>query len=92
VTMSGQGDIDVGEQTIDFRFEPAAGRSGLVPFFVKGPWTKPSYGPDPRGVARAVLNRLGQGQGQGKGQGGGGVPGEVLKDPAGALKSLFGGR
>jgi hypothetical protein len=56
------------------------------PFLVKGPWTKPTYGPDPRGVARAVVNRLGGGQG------GGGVPAEVLKDPAGALKSLFGGR
>jgi AsmA protein len=89
VTMNGQGDIDLGAQTIDFRFEPAPGRGGLgVPFLIKGPWSKPSYGPDPRGVARAVINRLGGGQ-----DGGGGrVPAEVLKDPAGALKSLFGGR
>jgi AsmA protein len=91
VTMNGQGDIDLSAQTIDFRFEPAAGRSGPgVPFFVRGPWTKPSYGPDPRGVARALINRLGGGQAGG--QGAGGVPAEALKDPAGALKSLFGGR
>ena len=54
-------------QTVDFRFEPVAKRGipGLklvdigIPFLVKGPWTKPSYGPDPRGVARkAVVNKL----------------------------------
>jgi AsmA protein len=89
VEMTGQGDIDLAAQTIDFRFEPVAKRGVPnlgIPFLVKGPWTKPTYGPDPRGVARAVVNRLGGGQG------GGGVPAEVLKDPAGALKSLFGGR
>ena len=50
---------------------------------VKGPWTKPSYGPDPRGIAKAVVNKLGQGAA---------APVNIVKDPAGALKSLFGGR
>ena len=81
VAMNGQGDIDLSAQTIDFRFEPASGRNG-IPFFVKGPWAKPSYGPDARGLARSVVNRLSQG----------GTPAEVMKNPGAALKSLFGGR
>jgi AsmA protein len=89
VEMNGQGDVDLGAQTIDFRFEPVAKR-GIpvlkvvdlgIPFFVKGPWDKPSYGPDPRGVAKALVNKLGQGAS---------APMDVIKDPAGALKSLFG--
>jgi AsmA protein len=91
VDMSGQGDVDLGAQTLDFRFEPVAKRGipGLklvdigIPFMVKGPWAKPSYAPDPRGIARAVVNKLGQGAT---------APVDIVKDPAGALKSLFGGR
>jgi AsmA protein len=91
VEMNGQGDVDLGAQTVDFRFEPVAKRGipGLklvdigIPFIVKGPWNKPSYGPDPRGIAKAVVNKLGQGAS---------APVDLVKDPAGALKSLFGGR
>jgi AsmA protein len=91
VDLNGQGDVDLVAETVDFRFEPVAKRGipGLklvdigIPFLVKGPWTKPSYGPDPRGVAKAVLNKLGQGAT---------APVDLVKDPAGALKSLFGGR
>jgi AsmA protein len=91
VEMNGQGDVDLGAQTVDFRFEPVAKRGipGLklvdigIPFIVKGPWTKPSYGPDPKGIAKAVVNKLGQGVN---------APVDIVKDPAGALKSLFGGR
>ncbi len=91
VEMNGQGDVDLAAQTVDFRFEPVAKRGipGLklvdigIPFLVKGPWDKPSYGPDPRGIARAVVNKLGQGAI---------APVDLIKDPAGALKSLFGGR
>jgi AsmA protein len=91
VEMNGQGDVDLAAQTVDFRFEPVAKRGipGLklvdigIPFLVKGPWTKPSYGPDPRGIAKAVVNKLGQGAN---------APMDLVKDPAGALKSLFGGR
>jgi AsmA protein len=89
--LNGQGSVDLGAETVDFRFEPVAKRGipGIklvdigIPFVVKGPWTKPSYGPDPRGIARAVVNRLGQGAA---------APVDLVKDPAGALKSLFGGR
>jgi AsmA protein len=91
VEMNGQGDVDLAAETVDFRLEPVAKRGipGLklvdigIPFLVKGPWAKPSYGPDPRGLARAVVNKLGQG---------GNAPVDLVKDPAGALKSLFGGR
>ncbi len=91
VEMNGQGDVDLSAETVDFRFEPVAKRGipGLklvdigIPFLVKGPWAKPSYGPDPRGIARAVVNKLGQGVN---------APVDLVKDPAGALKSLFGGR
>jgi AsmA protein len=91
VDLNGQGNVDLGAETVDFRFEPVAKRGipGLklvdigIPFVVKGPWTKPSYGPDPRGIARAVVNKLGQGAA---------APVDLVKDPAGALKSLFGGR
>ena len=91
VDLNGQGDVDLGAETVDFRFEPVAKRGipGLklvdigIPFLVKGPWTKPSYGPDPRGLAKAVVNKLGQGAV---------APVDLVKDPAGALKSLFGGR
>ena len=91
VEMNGQGNVDLSAQTVDFRFEPVAKRGipGLklvdigIPFLVKGPWDKPSYGPDPRGIARAVVNKLGQGAT---------APVDLVKDPAGALKSLFGGR
>jgi AsmA protein len=91
VEMNGQGDVDLAAQTVEFRFEPVAKRGipGLklvdigIPFLVKGPWAKPSYGPDPRGIAKAVVNKLGQGAM---------APADLVKDPAGALKSLFGGR
>jgi AsmA protein len=91
VDLNGQGNVDLGAETVDFRFEPVAKRGipGLklvdigIPFVVKGPWTKPSYGPDPRGIAKAVVNKLGQGAT---------APVDLIKDPAGALKSLFGGR
>ena len=91
VEMNGQGDVDLAAETVDFRFEPVAKRGipGLklvdigIPFLVKGPWAKPSYGPDPRGIAKAVVNKLGQGVN---------APVDIVKDPAGALKSLFGGR
>ena len=85
VAMNGQGDVDLAAQTVDFRFEPVA-RRGIdigIPFLVKGPWAKPSYGPDPSGLAKAVVNKLGQGAN---------APVNLVKDPAGALKSLFGGR
>jgi AsmA protein len=106
VRISGGGDIDLGQRTINFRVEPKLvattqgqggllGASGLgVPFQITGPWTKPSYKPD---MATAVGNLL-TNQLQG---GAGGLLGNVLggkksgssdsKPQKGLdLKSLFG--
>jgi AsmA protein len=67
VRISGNGDIDLGQRTINFRIEPklvanAQGQGGLlgssglgVPFQITGPWTKPSYKPD---LTKAVGNLL----------------------------------
>jgi len=82
VEISGNGDVDLAAETIDFHLEPVAKR-GLpgvklvdvgVPFYVKGPWAKPSYGPDARALAKTIANK----------------PVDIIKNPGQALKSLFG--
>jgi len=82
VDMNGKGDVDLNAHAIEFHFEPVAKR-GLpgvklvdigVPFYVKGPWEKPSYGPDTRALAKSLVNK----------------PVDIVKNPGAALKSLFG--
>ena len=63
VEIDGTGDIDLPSQRLEFHFDPksAPGRhnSGIgVPFYVKGPWTKPSFGPDTHAVAKTLLKRV----------------------------------
>ncbi len=90
VEMTGKGTVDLSARALEFHFEPKAKRGipGLnlvdigVPFYVKGPWDKPSYGPDAGGLAKSVINKLGD---DAK------LPLDVLKDPKGALNSFFGG-
>jgi len=82
VEMDGRGDVDFSAHAIEFHLEPVAKRGipGLklvdvgIPFYVKGPWNKPSYGPDARALAKTLVNK----------------PIEVLRNPGEALKSLFG--
>ena len=89
VELNGKGTVDLSAHQLDFRFEPKAKRGipGIklvdigVPFQVKGPWDNPSYTPDAGGIAKNVVNRLGE---DAK------LPIDVLKDPTGTLKSLFG--
>ena len=109
VRITGSGDIDLGQRTLNFRVEPKAvltregqggarDASGLgVPFLVSGPWTKPSYKPDMKAVAGALVDQVTKGSG---GLGGllGGVLGGKKSNDAGApqkkqgldLNSLFG--
>jgi AsmA protein len=90
VEMTGTGDVDFNTQQLEFHLEPRAkkGIPGLqlvdigVPFYVKGPWTKPSFGPDARNLAKGIVNKLGD-DAQ--------LPADLLKNPGQTLKSLFGG-
>ena len=94
VEMNGQGAVDLGERTMDLRFVPRA-RAGIpglkqidigIPFYVKGPWLKPDYGPDAGAMAKIVVNTV-----KDTLQNAVQSPGDVLKNPGDALRSLFGG-
>ena len=90
VEMTGRGDVDFNSQQLEFHLEPRAkkGIPGLqlvdigVPFYVKGPWNKPSFGPDAGGLAKGIVNKLGD---DAK------LPADLLKNPGQTLRSLFGG-
>ena len=89
VELNGSGNVDLSAHTVEFHFEPKAVRGipGLqlvdigVPFFVKGPWEKPSFGPDVRGLAKAVVQKL---------ENGAAMPLDVLTRPGLSLKSILG--
>lgn len=109
VRITGGGDIDLGSRTLNFRVEPKAvlsreGQGGAksaaglgIPFLVSGPWTKPSYKPDMKAVAGALMDQVTNGSG---GLGGllgnvlggrkSGEPGAAQKKPGFDLNSLFG--
>lgn len=90
VELNATGTADLSAHQLDFHFEPKAkkGIPGLkivdigVPFNVKGPWDHPNYSPDAGGIAKNVVNKLEKGAT---------LPIDVLRDPGGALNSLFGG-
>ena len=90
VRISGNGDIDLGQRTINFRIEPklvanSQGQGGLlsgsglgVPFQITGPWTKPSYRPDlTKAVGNLLMNQV---------QGGAGPVGGLLGNVLGGQK------
>ena len=94
VRITGNGDIDLGRRTIDFRIEPKLvanaqgqgallGGSGIgVPFQFTGPWTKPSYKPDlTKAVGNLLVNQI---------QGGAGPVGGLLGNVLGGKKSSDG--
>ncbi len=89
VQMSGLGDIDLSQHALDLRFEPKAlkGLPGVklvdigVPFYVRGPWQKPSITPDASGIAKGVINKLKEGAA---------APADLLTKPGSALKALLG--
>lgn len=94
VRISGSGDIDLGQRTINFRIEPklvanAQGQGGLlgssgvgVPFQITGPWTKPSYKPDlTKAVGDLLVNQI---------QGGAGPAGGLLGNVLGGGRSSTG--
>ncbi|HEY4266001.1 MAG TPA: AsmA family protein [Micropepsaceae bacterium] len=89
VEMNGRGNVDLNARTLEFHFEPKAvkGIPGLklvdigVPFYVKGPWDKPGYGPDVRGLAKTIVEKL---------ENGATSPLDVLTQPGLSLKSLLG--
>ena len=68
LSATGKGNIDIGNQTIDFSITPKADvalADVSVPFRVRGPWTKPGYAPDLAGLAGGVVRGLASGQGAG---------------------------
>jgi AsmA protein len=87
--MNGAGNVDLAGETLEFHFEPKAtnGIVGLklvdigVPFYVKGPWNRLSFGPDVRGLAKAVVEKL---------QDGATAPLDLLTKPGLSLKSILG--
>ena len=89
VELNGRGDVDLGARTLEFHIVPKAvkGLPGLklvdigVPFYVKGPWEKPGFGPDVRGLAKSVVEKL---------ESGAASPLDVLTQPGLSLKSILG--
>jgi AsmA protein len=89
VLMNGHGDVDLSARTLEFHFEPK-GANGIpvlrladigAPFYVKGPWEKPSYGPDMRNLAKTIVQKLGDDGSQGL---------DILTKPGLSLKSILG--
>lgn len=63
--MTGAGNVDLGEQSIDFVVKPKAlssmtGGAGNIgiPFRIHGPWSNIHYTPDLSGVAQGILNSV----------------------------------
>ena len=61
LNATGQGSIDLGNQTMDFKIMPKAniGIANIgVPFRISGPWTGLHYRPDLEGLAKGVVQDL----------------------------------
>jgi AsmA protein len=101
LSMSGAGNIDIGNRELDFRLVPKASARGLsigIPFRVKGSWEHVHYAPDLGGVMNGVIQNLENGRAPFKGLFGGGnkthdqgdQPKKKKKNLGDALKSMFG--
>jgi AsmA protein len=89
VQMNGRGVVDLPAHALELHFDPKPVKPipGLrladigVPFFVKGPWEKPHYGPDVRGLAKTIAEKL---------ERNGAAPLDLLTQPGLSLKSILG--
>jgi AsmA protein len=87
-TLKGSGTVDLPHKTLDYRVQPdvSIGSNDIaVPIAIKGPWDKPSYQPDLKGVLTQNAGKLLQGVLGGKGSNS-----NSNNNPAGLLKGLFG--
>ncbi len=77
LSMTGAGDIDIGNRSLDFRVVPKAGVGGQhgpgigIPFHIKGSWDHVHYAPDLSGVMKGVMQNLENGKAPFKGLFGG---------------------
>ena len=70
LSMTGTGNIDIGNRNIDFRLVPKAavrGASFGIPFRVKGSWDRVHYAPDLTGMMNGLLQNLENGKAPFKG-------------------------
>jgi AsmA protein len=100
LSMTGAGDIDIGDRTIDLRLVPKASVKSVsvgIPFRVKGSWDHVRYAPDLGGVMNGVMQNLENGKaaiknlfgGGNKTQNQDGQP-KKKKTVGDALKNMFG--
>lgn len=95
VQMTGRGQIDFGERTIDFRLVPAASVQGVsvgIPFRVYGSWDRVHYVPDVADIVSGVVQNFQNGRAAFKGLfgGNGRKDGKKKKNVGDALKGVFG--
>jgi AsmA protein len=74
VRLTGAGTVDVAGQRLDYRVDPRAVRSSEgqgskqelkgvgIPFLIKGPWSRLSYGPDLSGIANTAIDSIIKGE------------------------------
>ena len=100
LSMTGAGNIDIGNRTIDFRLVPKASAKGIsigIPFRVKGSWDHVHYAPDLGGFVNGLIQNLQNGRapfkdlfgGGNKAQDQGGQP-KKKKSVGDVLKNMFG--
>jgi AsmA protein len=93
VQMSGRGQIDIGERTINFRLVPSAAVQDVsvgIPFRVHGSWDHVHYAPDLADIIGGVVQNLETGRAPFKGLFGGRDKNGKKKNVGDALKDLFG--
>jgi AsmA protein len=98
VEMTGQGGIDIGGRSINFRVRPGAAVGSMrfgVPFRIQGNWDKLHYSPDVEAMVNGAVDNLKKGasaleglftSGPKNGQ----KPGEKKKSTGDKLKDFFG--
>jgi AsmA protein len=93
VQMTGRGQIDIGERTINFRLVPSAAVQGVsvgIPFRVHGSWDHVRYAPDLADIVGGVVQNLESGRAPFKGLFGGRDKNGKKKNVGDTLKDMFG--